>query len=417
MQSPADQQPLAGIRVLDYSQFVAGPLAAMILADLGAEVIKVEAPRGDAYREYEPLGNGQSRRFMALNRGKRSLCLDLTTESDRSTSRALIRTADVVVHNMPRERAERFGLSRESIAALNPNAVVTSISAFGNEGPLAAHTGYDLIAQSYSGLLFADPRPGQTVPQRCGSIPLADITTGLMTVISVLTGLVDRPRRATAAHLSVSLLSSALLTQIQDLVRLDSDPPPPPATAELLHERGEAKRRADDLEPYYGCYETADGFIAVACLNIAQRERMGAVLAISDPWLRDPQAPAASATEYRQRWETKKSVAERLRSERSRHWVQVFRQANVPCMEVRTLESAFGDTQVEDNHLTQKIHQPGVGEVELLGSLLTIDGEPLPQTSRPAPGLGEHNHEILTALSTPHASSGENRESHAALPR
>ena len=403
MESHTTGQPLSGIRVLDYSQFVAGPLATMLLADLGAEVIKVESPRGDAYREYEPLGDGQSRRFIALNRGKRSLVLDLTKDSDRAASQALIGTADVIVHNMPGVRAERFGLSREAILELNPQAVVATISAFGTEGPLATYTGYDLIAQAYSGLLFADPRPGQKIPQRCGSIPLADITTGLMTVISVLTGVIDRPRRDTAPHLNVSLLGSALLTQIQDLVRLESDPPAQAATVSLLHDRGEAKGRADELEPYYGCYETADGFVALACLNVAQRQRMGAALGIVDPWLKNPQAPVLSEVEYQQRLAIKTVVAEKLRDGGSSHWVDLFRAANVPCVEVRTLEAAFADEQVDKNHLTQKMEQPGIGEVEVIGSLMTIDGAPLSATTRPAPSLGEHNREILTALSMPRA--------------
>lgn len=415
MDADTEGQPLSGIRVLDYSQFVAGPLAAVLLADLGAEVIKVESPRGDAYRGYDPLGNGQSRRFVALNRGKRSLMLDLTKDSDRAMSRALIGTADVIVHNMPLERARRFDLSREKILELNSRAVVAKVSAFGDQGPLAESPGYDLIAQAYSGLLFADPRPGQTIPQRCGSIPLADITAGLMTVISVLTGLIDRPHRAIAPHLNVSLLGSALLTQIQDLVRLESDSPPQAASAELLRARGEARARANDLEPYYGCYETADGFVAIACLNVAQRHRMGATLGVVDPWSANPQAPALDEAECWQRLRVKKAVAQILRGNTSMHWVGVLRAANVPCTAVRTMESVFADEQVAGNRLTQKIDQPGVGEVELIGSLLTIDGIPLPPSTRPAPSLGEHNHEILTALSVPNASSGDDCESDAAL--
>lgn len=393
--------PLAGIRVLDYSQFVAGPLATTLLGDLGADVIKIEAPNGDSYREYEPLGNKRSRRFFALNRGKRSIVLDLTDSEDIATSEALIATADVVVHNMPAERAERFHLSQKQILGLNPRAVVSIISAFGTQGPLAANTGYDLIAQAYSGLLFADPRPEQDVPRRCGSIPLADITTGLLTVISVLTGLLGREEGKSSSHFNISLLSSALLTQIQDLVRIDRDDvAPPAATGELLRARGQVQERTDALEPYYGCYETTDGFIAVACLNADQRIRMSQALGLTDPWVQNPQAPPADEEEFLARAAVKQDATARIGVRDSTHWVAAFQRAKVPCAKVQTVENAFLDEQVAANHLLQRTTQPGIGEVELFGSFLEMDGEPLPLAARPAPDLGEHNDEIRTTLRT-----------------
>lgn len=393
--------PLTGIRVLDYSQFVAGPLATTLLGDLGADVIKIEAPNGDSYREYEPLGNKRSRRFFALNRGKRSIVLDLTDSEDIATSEALIATADVVVHNMPAERAERFHLSREQIQGINPRTVVSIISAFGTQGPLAANTGYDLIAQAYSGLLFADPRPGQDVPRRCGSIPLADITTGLLTVISVLTGLLGRTDGQNSSHFNISLLSSALLTQIQDLVRIDRDDVmPPAATGDLLRARGAAKERADALEPYYGCYETADGFIAVACLNADQRIRMSQALELTDPWVQNPQAPPVDESEFTARAAVKHDVTAKIAAQDSDHWVTAFRETQVPCAKVQTVENAFADEQVAANHLLQRTTQPGVGQVELFGSFLEMDGAPLPLAPRPAPDLGEHGDEIRTTLRT-----------------
>ena len=147
--APAEAKlPLDSVRVLEYAQYVAGPFAGMLLADLGADVIKVEPPAGDAWRRYEPFEEGESRHFYALNRNKRSVVLDLKDEEGRRASRALIRTADAVVHNFPPERAARFGLDRQSVHETNPQTVWCCVSALGSEGPDAAVTAFDLVAQA-----------------------------------------------------------------------------------------------------------------------------------------------------------------------------------------------------------------------------------------------------------------------------
>ena len=155
--------PLAGIRVLDFGQYVAAPFGTMLLADLDADIVKVESPAGDEWRRYEPFAPGESRYFYALNRNKRSVALDLKTAEGRARSHELIASADALVHNCLPERARRFGLDRETVRAVNPRCVWVSISAFGSEGPDAERPAYDLIAQALSGLLLADPRPGDTV--------------------------------------------------------------------------------------------------------------------------------------------------------------------------------------------------------------------------------------------------------------
>ena len=152
--------PLAGLRVLDYGQYVAGPFATMLLADLGADVVKVEPPRGDEWRRYDPFEEGESRYFYALNRGKRSVVLDLKTDAGRARSRELIAGADALVHNCLPERARRFGLDRDGVHAVNPRCVTVCVSAFGSGGPDAERPAYDLIGQALSGLLLADPRSG-----------------------------------------------------------------------------------------------------------------------------------------------------------------------------------------------------------------------------------------------------------------
>ena len=396
--------PLAGFRVLDYSQFVAGPLATMLLADLGADVIKVESPAGDAYRHYEPLGEGESRRFYALNRNKRSIVCDLKTEEGRAVSRALIASADAVVHNSPPVRAAAFGLDSESVRAANPAAVVVVVSAFGSDGPHAGRVGYDLIAQAYSGLLMADARRGDEAPRRSGGIPYSDITAGLLACISVTAGLAARAP-AGKPHLEVSLLGASLATQVQNFVRTSSDQRlpaahPPVVTRTDLAEVGAAIGDHDELEPYYRCYEASDGFFALACLTLAQRKRVLEILGLQDPWAADPQAPPASAHERGQRAALPDAFAELFRGRTVAYWVARFADGTVPAGDVRLVRQLFDDDQVRANGLVRQVQQRQGGTVDLLGSPFKVDGVG-EQPPTPAPGLGEHTEQVLAELAQP----------------
>lgn len=393
--------PLAGFRVLDYSQFVAGPFATMLLADLGADVIKVESPSGDAYRHYEPLGRGESQRFYALNRNKRSIICDLKTVGGRELSQSLLATADAVVHNMPPQRAAAFGLDADSIRETNPLAVVVAVSAFGSDGPQAGRIGYDLIAQAYSGLLMADVRPEDTVPRRSGGIPYSDITAGLLACISVTSGLTARAHR-NGPHFEVSLLGAALATQVQNFVRIGANEVPTDPEAQMitgsdLKEAAATIADADELEPYYRCYEGSDGFFAVACLTSIQRKRVLAVLELSDQWVDNPQALPASAGERTARIDLVRRFALRFREHPAAYWISRFSEVNVPVGDVRLVRHLFDDEQVRANGLVRQVKQHQGGPVDLLGSLFKIDGV-TEQMPTPAPGLGEHTEEIMAEL-------------------
>jgi crotonobetainyl-CoA:carnitine CoA-transferase CaiB-like acyl-CoA transferase len=244
--------PLAGLRVLDYGQYVAAPFATMLLSDLGADVIKVEPPRGDEWRRYDPFQPGESRYFYALNRGKRSIALDLKTPEGRARSRELIATADALVHNCLSRRARSFGLDHDSVHEVNPACVVVCVSAFGSDGPDSNRPAYDLIGQALSGLLLADPRPGDTVPRRTGGLALADFTAGLLAALAVTAGLMGRGEGA--PKIEVSLLGAALALQAQRFVSVDGVDGPvgggrPAGRAELaaLTARVEA---LEALDPY-----------------------------------------------------------------------------------------------------------------------------------------------------------------------
>jgi crotonobetainyl-CoA:carnitine CoA-transferase CaiB-like acyl-CoA transferase len=406
----AGQPPLGGVRVLEYAQYVAGPFAGMLLADLGADVVKVEPPAGDAWRRYEPFADGESRHFYALNRNKRSVVIDLKTDRGRRESERLIATADAVVHNFPAARALRFGVDRERVRELNPRAVWCSVSALGSDGPDAGLTAFDLIAQALGGLLLADVRAGDQVPRRAGGIAMADFTAGLLAAIAVLGGLVRAQRAPEAAPgIEVSLLGAALAVQAQRFVsvepidraaREDRLAAPRPRTAADLAAHAERIAAADGLEPYYRSYRATDGFFALSCLNPDQRRAMLAVLAAEDPvlahdpHLANPQAVPADEAERARRLALVQRVEHAFARGTVAEWVGRLRAAGVPAAAVRSLDELFDDPQALANGLVASLPVPGVGTVRQLGALFKVDGRPA-GNGRRAPALGEHTAELL----------------------
>ena len=371
--------PLSGLRVLDYGQYVAAPFATMLLSDLGADVVKVEPPRGDEWRRYDPFEDGESRYFYALNRGKRSVALDLRTEDGRARSRELIATADALVHNCLPGRARRFGLDRTSVTAVNPRCVSVCVSSFGSSGPDAERPAYDLIGQALSGLLMADPRPGDSVPRRPGGLALADFTAGLMAALAVAAGLIGRGEQA--AELEVSLLGSALALQAQRFVAVERVPSVEETDVEAL-------------DPYYRAHACADGFVALACLNTNQRSGVCELLGVSDPHVTNPQAAPADAAERERRALHVAAVEAGFAQLTVAEAVAGLAARGVPASEVRRLAQLFDDEQALANGLVQTVEQAGVGPVRLLGSPFKVDGT-AGGNGRPAPGLDEHADALL----------------------
>ena len=392
----APRPPLAGLRVLDYGQYVAGPFATMLLADLGADVIKVEPPAGDQWRRYDPFEEGESRHFYALNRGKRSVVLNLKTEEGRAKSHELIAGADALVHNCLPERARRFGLDRESVHAVNPRCVAVCVSAFGSSGPDSGRPAYDLIGQALSGLLAADHRAGDAVPRRPGGLALADFTAGLLAALAVAAGLLGRTDRA--PELEVSLLGAALALQAQRFVAIDdrdgsNDGPPFAGRSDLEAHAGQVAA-TESLDPYYRAHACRDGFIALACLNAEQRRQVCGLMGLDDPWVENPQAEPADLREHERRVSHARAVEDGFAGLGVREAVAALAARRVPASEVRRLDQLFEDEQAMANGLVQTVEQPGVGPVRLLGGVVKVDGV-AGGPARPAPVLGEHEDELL----------------------
>ena len=384
--------PLTGLRVLDYGQYVAGPFATMLLSDLGADVVKVEPPRGDEWRRYDPIGEGESAYFHALNRGKRSVALDLKSDEGRASSMELIASADALVHNCLPERARAFGLDEASVREVNPRCAVVSISAFGSEGPDADRPAYDLIAQALSGLLLAQPRSADRVPRRLGGLALADFTAGLLAALSVASALLSRERAEHAPSVEVSLLGAALALQAQRFVELPGERPP---DADLAR-RAAAIEEGEALDPYYRAHRCRDGFVALACLNAIQREQVCELFGLADAFTGNPQAEPAGADERELRLAHAAAVEAGFAGLSVADAVERLGARGVPAGEVRPLEALFDDPQVTANGLVQTVERDGAGEMRLLGGVFKVDGEPL-RRGRPGPRLDEHRGELLGA--------------------
>ena len=391
--------PLEGVRVVEYAQYVAGPLCGVLLADLGADVIKVEPPAGDAYRLVMPVAPGLGRYFIPLNRGKRSVVVDLKTEDGRRTSERLLRSADVVLHNFPPERARRFGLDWMGAHAAYPAAVVGLVSSYGSEGPLAGAPAYDLVAQARAGLLTAHASPGDRVPVRAGGIPIADLTAGFLLATGVLAALVRSRESRVGELIEVSLLAAAMAVQLQDLVWLSGEAE---ASATRPADRAHLDARAAEIaggvamNPYYRCFEAADGFLAVACLNIAQRAAFLALFGLEDETVEAPDLVpgnhAVLAAKEAVTVEIERAIAGRTTSE----WLERLESVGVPCGVVQPRETAYADPQVVANGLVDDIVQPGVGSLRLLAPFIRVGDEK--RRAAAAPELGADTEAVLRAF-------------------
>jgi len=391
--------PLEGVRVVEYAQYVAGPLCGVLLADLGADVLKIEPPAGDAYRYVMPVAPGIGRYFIPLNRGKRSVAVDLKTEEGRRSSERLLESADVVLHNFPPERARLFGLDWDTVHASHSRVVLGLVSSYGATGPLAGAPAYDLVAQARAGLLTAHASPGDSVPVRAGGIPMADLTAGFLLATGVLAALVSSRESGVGELVEVSLLAAAMAVQLQDLVWLSGEADESetrPADRAHLDARAAEIAGGVAMNPYYRCFEAADGFLAVACLNLVQRLAFLAVFGLADGTVEAPDLvpddPAALAGKEAVTAEIERAIAGRPTSE----WLERLEASGVPCGIVQARESVYADPQVAAAGLIGDVVQPGLGTIRLLAPFIRVGDETCAAAA--APELGADTEAVLGSL-------------------
>ena len=373
---------LGGIRVLDLSRVIAGPYCATLMADLGAEVVKLERPgRGDDLRAWRG-GDGMSAAFAAVNRGKRGIAVELQEPEGRRLAFELARRADVIVENFLPGVATRLGLGHEAVSAVNPAVVYASITGFGQTGPYAKRPGYNTIAQGMSGLMALTGMPGQPPTRVGGSV--SDLAAALCAFGAVNAALVHRFRTGAGQHLDVNLLASTL-SLLPDPVAQYFDTGRAPARM---------GNRNANLTPAEA-YPTKDGMIQVVMMNPDQYDRfckaLGDPTLASDPRFVSNDARLAHYDDFRAR------VEGALASATTTEWLERFERASIAAGAVYEFDEVFDDPQVKHLHLVAQVEQPGYGTARMLAFPVRASATPA-AIRRPAPLLGEHTAEVLTEI-------------------
>jgi crotonobetainyl-CoA:carnitine CoA-transferase CaiB-like acyl-CoA transferase len=373
---------LEGIRVLDLSRVIAGPYCAAFLADLGADVIKVERPPlGDDLRVLRGK-NGMSASFAAINRNKRGIALDLQRPEGTKIAFELAKRADVVVENFLPGVAAKLGLGYEAVRAVNPSVVYVSVTGFGQTGPHSKRPGYNTIAQGMSGLMALTGHPGDPPTRVAGST--SDLAAAITAFGSVCAALVQRFRTGRGQHLDVSLLASSL--------SLLPDP-----TAIYFDTKNKPKRegnRNSAIAPG-GAYKTQDGYLNIVLMNEDQWKRF--CVALGEPELATKPGFASNAERISRYDDFVAYIEERLAKAPTADWVERFEKAQVAAGPVYEFHEVFDDAQVKHLGLVVPMEQPGHGTVHALRFPTLLSGAPAP-IRRPAPLLGQHTGEVLREL-------------------
>ncbi len=383
--SDAPSGPLAGLLVADFSRVLAGPYATMLLADLGADVIKVESPRGDDTRAWQPpVHEGVSTYFLGVNRNKRSVVLDLTEGEDVGLARELARRADIMIENFRPGGLERFGLDYAMVAATNPAVIYASISGFGTTEAGAALPGYDLLVQAVSGLMSLTGDPAGP-PTRAG-ISVFDVIAGLHAVIGILAALHQRDADGRGQHVEVSLLASALSGLVNHTSAYV-------AGGVIPHRMGNGHPSLFPYEPL----PCADGELIIAIGNDAQFRALVQVLGV--PELADDPRFARNQDRTVHREALRPLLQERLRTAGTRHWSARLTAVGVPCGPINDIAGgiAFAEQIGLDPVVTLG---PTDAPVRSVRHPITFSRTPA-DYRRPPPGLGEHDDEVRAWLQRP----------------
>ena len=372
---------LAGVTVVDLTRIVSGPFCTAILADLGAEVVKVESPgAGDVVREQGERVGGLSLYFANFNRGKKSITIDLHDEEGRAVLARLLATADVLVDNYRPDVLARMGFGPERLQEIRPGLVHCGINGFGTAGPYAERPAFDFVVQAMSGFMSLNGFPNGP-PLRTGA-PIGDLVAGLYAALGVVAALLRRERTGASEHVSVSMLSA--------LVSLHGF-----HAANCLATGAEPVRTGNDhlLVAPYGLFATADGVVAIAPSHEAIYRRLVDVLDLGADLARPEYS--TNAARLARRAEVHALVETRTRERPSAHWVERLNAAGVPCGPVHTLAQVFADPQVAAEQMVLDLPQP-IG-ARVLGFPVKFRDAPC-RLRRGAPGLGEHTDEVLDAL-------------------
>ena len=402
--------PLDGVRILEFTEIIAGPYGGMLLSDMGADVIKVEPPWGEPWRFAQEFVPNESRNFISLNRGKRSLPLDLTKPEGLEIVYKLIPDMDVVIINARPDVPHNLGIDYETLSARNPRLIYCDNTAFGRKGPHSYRPGYDLIVQAMTGLMASEGKVLDGVPQQIQSTAIADYATGITIAWAICAALYHRERTGKGQMVETTLLASALGVQTGRFIQVAAvDDERRKDFLELLGRMrangtpfDEIHRQyREKLSPrvgniYYRTYQAGDGVLAIACLSDRLRKRAADLLELDDIRFQPGYDPMSEEA----RIFGEKLVAEAeavLLTKTVEEWLKLFDDVGVPAGPVRFVEELIDDEQVIANDLVVELEHSVAGPLKMVGPMLTMSDSPL-EVKLASPALGEHTDDILTSL-------------------
>lgn len=387
--------PLSHIRVLDLSRIMAGPWAGQVLADLGADVIKVERPQvGDDTRTWGPPfledqdGNAtrEAGYYLSVNRGKRSVTVDLADPQGQRVVRELAAQSDIVLENFKVDTLSRYGLGYDDLKAIKPDIIYCSITGFGQTGPKREHAAYDFMIQAMGGLMSVtgerDDQPGGG-PQKVG-IPIVDIMTGMYATVSVLAALAKREQSGEGEYIDLAMLD------VQTAVLANQ------AMNHLVS--GKVPKRAGNRHPNIqpqDVFKCADGHLVLAVGNDGQFRRFAAV--IGEPQLADDARFATNQARVDNLPALLELIADRLQQRPLQEWLTALEREQVPCGPINTVPMVFADEQVKSRQMLRELPHPLAGTVPQVVSPIRMRNAPL-EFNRAPPLLGEHTAEVFREL-------------------
>ena len=373
--------PLSGVKVLELAQIMAGPTCGMMLADLGADVIKVErVPGGDDTRTYSrPSVKGESAAFMAMNRNKRGVALNLKLPAAQAALKRMAARADVLIENYRKGTMEKLGVGYETLKALNPALIYCSISGYGRTGPYADKGGFDLIAKGMSGLMAITGEPGGE-PVKAGS-PICDINAGILAALGVVSAYVHRLRSGEGQLVDTSLFEAGVQqTYWHSAIYFATGAAPGPSGS------------AHILSAPYQAFRAADGWLNIGGANQANWERVARVLG-APQWLGDPRF-RSNAERMANLPELASLMNERLKARPVREWIAALEAEGVPCGPINSIADMAADPQTAAREMVLELEHPRAGRTRALGLPIKLSATP-GRVARPAPLLGEHTREVL----------------------
>ena len=398
MSEQATELPLAGVKVLDYTQIMAGPFCGMLLADMGADVIKVERPGGDDSRRMAPpFINGESAAFLAINRNKRGIVLDLKVDEGRQALQRMVAQSDVIVQNFRRGTLERFGLGYEQARELNPALIYCHITGFGATGPYKDRGGFDLVTQGMSGMMAATGHPDQP-PVKVG-VPITDLNAGFYGAYGILCAYISRLKTGRGQFVDTSLLEGGIAYSVWESAMLF-------ATGENAIPMGSAHR----LSAPYQAFRTADGYLNIGAANQANWERLCHAIDRQD--LLDEPRFATNPDRMVNLQALSETLDETFSRHATAHWLEILDRADVPSGPIYNFSEIYDDPHVQARGMEVETDHPTAGRVRNIGIPVKLSETP-GSIRRSAPTLGQHADEVLGEFGYADEEIAELRESGA----